>query len=174
MQENATRPSSFLLAALALLLLTASLAAARTRDGQPASDSAAVVDRFFDAYRSANLEGMLSIYAEDAEFKDVSQRHEVTGRDSLRQQLAPLVTLHKEMDVEIQRQAVTGGLVTVEVIYTGTLDRAALGLEEDLEYSLPAVLLFEVAGGQIQSQTDYLDFRTFTESFGFLQQPASD
>lgn len=142
--------------------------------GAAANGAATVVEDFLGAYRAADVEKMTAIYAEDVRFVDVSQRHELTGREAMRESLGKLAAIHKEMDVEIKRRAVTGGLVTVEVVYSGTLDCAALGRpdHEDLEYSLPAVLLFEVADGQIQSQTDYLDFRTFTESFASIQAPA--
>ena len=135
----------------------------------------AVVEDFFGAYRAADVDKMTAIYAEDVRFFDVSQRHEVNGREAMRENLARLAAIHKQMDVEIKRRAVTGGLVTVEIVYSGTLDCAALGRpdREDLAYSLPAVLLFDVADGKIQSQTDYLDFRTFTETFAAIQAPVS-
>ncbi len=138
-----------------------------------ASPPAEVIETFLNAYRDADVDGMLASYAADATFTDVSQRHEVNGRPELQEMLTRLVGMHKEMDVEIKRRATTGNLVTVEVVYSGTLDCAALGLpdREDLSYSLPAVLLFEVDGNHIRTQTDYLDFRTFTETFASLQQP---
>lgn len=135
-----------------------------------------VVSDFLSAYRAADVEKMIDIYAPGVRFTDVNQRHELNGRAAMRESLGRLAAIHKSMDVEIKRQAVTGDLVTVEVVYSGTLDCAALGQpdREDLEYSLPAVLLFEVADGHIASQTDYLDYRTFTESFAALQPPPTD
>ena len=177
MQENAKHPSSLLLAVLASLILTTSLTAAgRSRDGSGTRGPTEVIDGFFDAYRAGDVESMLSIYAEDAKFTDVNQRHELTGHTALHGMLGQLTAIHKEMDVTVKRQAATGELVTVEVVYTGTLDSSAIGRPDgpDLEYSLPAVLLFEVEGDHIQSQTDYLDFRTFTESLGFLMSPAAE
>lgn len=152
--------------AVVLLFALASTAAA--------AGPANVVDDFLSAYRAGDVERMAAIYAEDVRFTDVSQRHEVSGRSAMRESLGNLSAIHKRMDVEVKRRAVSGGLVTVEVVYSGTLDSAALGQPEDLEYSLPAVLLFEVEDGHIRSQTDYLDFRTFSESFAGLQAPASN
>ena len=141
--------------------------------GSASAGPVRVVEDFLAAYRAADVDKMISIYAEDVRFVDVSQRHERTGRDAMRESLGTLAAIHKELDVEVKRTAATGGLVTVEVVYTGTIDCAALGRpdKEDIVYAQPAVLLFEVKDGHIQSQTDYLDFRTFTETFGGLQPP---
>ncbi len=155
-----------LLAAVALSLFLAT--------GAEANGPAGVVDDFLSAYRAADVEKMTAIYTPDVRFVDVSQRHERTGRDAMRESLSQLTAIHKKMDIEVKRRAVTGDLVIVEVVYSGTLDCDALGRPdlEDVEYSLPAVLLFEVLDGHISSQTDYLDFRTFTENFAALQPPA--
>ncbi|MEM7356589.1 MAG: nuclear transport factor 2 family protein [Acidobacteriota bacterium] len=154
------------LAALVLTLVVGSPALA--------AGPAKVVDNFLAAYNAGDVEKMTAIYADDVRFTDVSQRHEVTGRDGMRENLRNLTAIHKQMDVDVKRRAVSGDLVTVEVVYSGTLDCAALGRpdKEDLTYSLPAVLLFEVDKDHIRSQTDYLDFRTFSETFGALQAPA--
>lgn len=154
-------------------LLVAGLLSLAFATSAATNGSARVVADFLNAYRAADVEKMVAIYAPGVRFKDVSQRHELTGREAMRESLGRLATIHKAMDVEVQRQAVTGDLVTLEVVYTGTLDCAALGRpdKDDLEYSLPAVLLFEVANGHIESQTDYLDYRTFTETFAAFQPP---
>lgn len=156
-------------------VLTACLLSLVLATGAAANGPAQLVDDFLSAYRAGDVDKMTAIYAPDVRFSDISQRHELTGREAMRESLGQLTAIHKQLDVEVKRRAVTGDLVTVEVVYTGTLDCAALGLpdREDLEYSLPAVLLFEVANGHIASQTDYLDYRTFTESFAGLQPPPS-
>ena len=170
--QNPSRSSSRMIArgVCAAILLSLVLTTGAADDGP-----AGVVEDFLSAYRVADVEKMTAIYAPGVRFVDVNQRHELTGREAMRESLSRLAAIHKEIDVEIKRQAVTGDLVTVEVVYSGTLDGAVLGRpdDEDLEYALPAVLLFEVADGHIESQTDYLDYRTFTESFAALQPPAS-
>ena len=90
--------------------------------GSTAAGPVHVVEDFLSAYRAADVEKMISIYTEDVRFTDVSQRHEVTGRDGMRESLGRLATIHKQMDVEVKRMAASGGLVTVEVVYSGTLD----------------------------------------------------
>lgn len=157
-------------------ILVAALLICLTATAAAAAGPAQVIDDFLAAYRAGDVDKMTAIYAEDVRFVDVSQRHELTGREAMRDSLGNLRTIHKEMGVEVKRRAVSGSLVTVEVVYTGTLDSDALGQpeEEDLVYSLPAVLLFEVENGRIASQTDYLDFRTFSEKFAaFMPPPAS-
>ena len=139
-----------------------------------AADPSAVIDRYLDAYAAADTTSLGALYAEDTVFVDVSQRHEVEGREAMTAQLQQLFAIHKSVGVEEVRRAADGSLITIEVVYTGTLDCAAMGRPDhpDVTYRLPAVLLFDVEGGRIQKQTDYLDFRTFTESFGALMPPA--
>lgn len=133
-----------------------------------------VVDRYLAVYSSADMEALLDLYTADATFIDVSQRHEVRGRQELQQQFQQLAGMHKGMKVEEKRRATSDGLVTVEVVYSGTLDCATLGFpdHEDLHYELPAVLLFEIEDGRIRHQTDYLDFRTLFELQQTMQASA--
>lgn len=124
-----------------------------------------VVDRYLSVYSQADMDALLELYSSDATFVDVSQRHEVSGREGLQEQFQQLGRMHKAMKVVEKRRATNGKLVTVEVVYSGTLDCAALGFpeHEEMSYEIPAVLLFEIEDGQIHHQTDYLDFRTLAE-----------
>jgi steroid delta-isomerase-like uncharacterized protein len=153
-----------------LSILAASLAA-------PSSPAADDVERFlsayYAAYRSGTAEELASFYSDDVVFDDISQRHHVEGKTAFAESLAGLKNIHVEMSVEEKRRVVTGTTVAVEILYKGTLDCAKLGRpdHENVTYALPAVLLLEFANGKIQKQTDYIDFRTFTETFGKLQAP---
>lgn len=141
------------------------------------SGSSGEVDRFlsayYEVYRSGTAEELAAFYADDVVFHDVSQRHHVEGKAAFTESLAGLKNIHLEMSVEEKRRVVSGDTVAVEILYKGTLDCAKLGRpdHENLVYSLPAVLLFEVSEGKIRKQTDYIDFRTFSETFGKLQGP---
>ena len=46
-----------------------------------AESTGAVVDRFQAAYRDGSAERMLGLYAADATFEDVNQRHLFTGTE---------------------------------------------------------------------------------------------
>ena len=149
------RPVYFL--ALVLLL---GLVGVSTASDEPGL----AVDKFQDAYRAADLPALLEIYADQAVFEDVNQRHHFEGTDQLQEFLGRLVGAHLHMDIEEKRRIVTGNTAVVEIDYVGTLDCSVLGLpDESLPYRMPAVQIFEVEAGRIVRQTDYIDYRTFTE-----------
>ena len=87
--------------------------------------------------------------------------------------LTRLTSIHVDMQIEEKRRVVSGDRVVLEIDYKGTLDCAKLGRpdHENVSYSLPAVIVLEMKNGRIQEQTDYIDFRTFTETFSFLKPP---
>lgn len=138
-----------------------------------ADDVELFLSAYYAAYRSGSAEELASFYAEDVVFDDVSQRHHVEGKAAFTESLAHLKNIHIEMSVEEKRRVASGGTVSIEILYKGTLDCAKLGRpdHENLTYALPAVLLFEISQGKIRKQTDYIDFRTFTETFAKLKAP---
>ena len=129
------------------------------------------VDKFFAAYRSADLAALLDVYAEEAIFEDVNQRHRFEGRAQLEGFLGQLLGVHLHMEIEEKRRLVSDNTVTVEIEYVGTLDCAAVGLPgETQDYRMPAVLILEIEDGRILRQTDYIDYRTFTEIQATVQK----
>ena len=128
-----------------------------------------VVDRFFDAYRGASLEGMLASYSADAVFEDVNQRHHYEGKEQLTHLLGGLVALHRSMDVQEKRRVVDGNVVVVEYDYVGTVNGEALGQSvgkegcPDLDYVLPTTSWYEVEDGKIVHQRDFIDWATYLE-----------
>jgi len=149
----------------------AALAAAVTGVASAAAveDPGATVTRFQEAYRRGAIEEMLAIYAPDAVFEDVSQRHRVEGTQQLRAMLENIKGLHLRLGLEEKRRLTLGDVVVVEYDYVGELNGAAMskaaGKEgcPDLEYRLPATSWFEVRGGRITQQKDFIDFATFLE-----------
>lgn len=137
----------------------------------PANDVDRFLSDYYEVYRSGTAEELAALYADDVVFDDVSQRHHFEGRASLTEALKGLKNIHVEMSVEEKRRVVSGDSVVVEVLYRGTLDCAKLGRpdHENLSYSLPAVLLFELSNGRVRRQTDYIDYRTISETFAKLQ-----
>ncbi len=131
------------------------------------------VRAYVSAYRSADTDAMVSVYADDATFIDVSQQKEVHGKDDLRQMLAALTIVHTAMDVEVKRELTEGKTAVLEVVYTGTIDPSMIG-RTDLgpqRYEIPAVLIFETNKGLIERQIDYLDFRALSELMAKIQPP---
>ena len=138
------------------------LARAGQRPGQ-------TVDRLQEAYRNGSVERMLSVYAEDATFEDINQRHHFTGTEQLEAMLTGIVSMHLRMGLEEKRRVVDGDVVVVEYEYRGQLDGAALGASvgkegcPDLEYVLPATSWYEVRNGKIVHQSDLIDWATFLD-----------
>ncbi len=134
-----------------------------------AESAGAVVDRFQAAYREGSVERMLGLYAADATFEDVNQRHLFTGTEQLQAMLMGLVSAHHEMDLAQVRRVVAGDTVVVESVYKGQLNGAVLGAAvgkegcPDLTYELPVTSWFQVKGGKIVQQKDFLDWATFLE-----------
>ena len=161
---------------LAVALVALGLSLAPRADGARTSSADRAVDAYLAAYRSAEPEAMVAVYDPNATFIDISQRHEVKGKAGLTEMMHRLVGMHASMNVEEKVRATRGDIAIVEVVYTGTLDTEAIGRTDlpPVEYELPAVLIFETSGGRILKQTDYLDFRTFTESFAHLQAPPAN
>ncbi len=147
-------------------LLTAFVLAPASLAGTSPGD---VVDRFFGAYREASPQTMLSIYAPDAVFEDVNQRHHFEGTEQLGQMLGQLVAMHHSMDVREKRRVVDGDIVVVEYDYVGTLNGAVLGQVvgkedcPDLEYALPVTSWYRIEDGRIAHQRDFVDWATFLE-----------
>ena len=138
-------------------------------------DAGRVIDRFYDAYRAGSVEGMLALYAPDAVFEDVNQRHRFTGTEQLGAMLAGIVGLHEAIDLREVRRITQGDMVVVEYEYAGRLSGAALsqatGREgcPDLDYTLPTTSWYRVEDGRIVHQKDFIDLATYME----LQQKAA-
>ncbi|MGH9388162.1 MAG: nuclear transport factor 2 family protein [Vicinamibacteria bacterium] len=139
-----------------------------------ANDSDHFLKAYYEAYRTGTVEELAAFYTEDVVFDDISQRHHAEGKAAFTEALESLKDIHVEMSIEEKRRLVSGNMVVVEILYKGTLDCAKLGRpdHDNLPYVLPAVLLFEVSKGRIRKQTDYIDYRTFSETFAKLQPPA--
>ncbi len=128
-----------------------------------------VVDRFQAAYRAGSVQGMLDLYAADATFEDVSQRHHFKGTEQLQAMLTGIVAVHLSLDLEETRRVVDGDTVVVEYAYKGQLNGAVLGASvgkegcPDLTYTLPATSWFKVKKGRIVHQKDFIDWATFLD-----------
>lgn len=145
-----------------VLVCAVSRASTTTAPGQ-------VVDRYQAAYRAGSVEGMLDLYATDATFEDVNQRHRFQGTEQLRAMLTGIVAMHLSQDLEENRRVVAGDIVVVEYAYKGQLNGAALGASvgkegcPDLIYTLPATSWFKIEDGRIVHQKDFIDWATFLD-----------
>lgn len=152
-----------LLCAMMIVTFVPAVAAAKS------ADPAAVVERFFAAYRAADVNRMLETYAPDAVFVDVSQRKQIEGREQLRAFLAGLTAVHHRMDIAVKQRVAKGDRVVVEHAYEGMLSGEGLHATSgrdgcrDTVYSIPTTSWFEVKDGRIVRQTDYVDLETLKE-----------
>lgn len=152
---------TFLVAGLTLCLLTtasASLAGKRAETDR-------VIDAFMANYATGDAGKMLQSYAEDAVFVDVNQRHRFEGSQALQELLGQLQFMHLDMEIREKRRVVTDNHAALEIVYAGTLNCEALGMKDHdpVSYELPAVILLDIENGRIKRQTDYIDFKTYTE-----------
>ena len=128
-----------------------------------------VVSRFQAAYRAGAVDAMLEIYAADAVFDDVNQRHHFEGTEQLRALLTRIVAMHHRIDLRETRRVVQGNLVVVDYEYAGFLNGAILGQAvgkqgcPDLEYTLPTTSWYEIRDGRIVHQKDFIDMATLLE-----------
>lgn len=169
MRQQAILRAGPILMLIAVLGFTAAGAGAAARDR-----TAAAVDAYYAAYRSADPDAMVSVYTDNATFVDINQRKEVQGKKDLRMMVSTLAISHSEMDVEEVRRVIDGDLAIVEVVYTGIVDTAAIGRSdlEPVSYEIPAVLIFEVDRGLIRKQIDYLDYRSLSELLTLVGPPS--
>lgn len=153
----------------ARIVVGALLAVAASPAARAGAGPGEVVDRFQEAYRAGSVQRMLDLYAGDAVFEDVNQRHRFQGLAQLQAMLDGIVGIHQHMDLVETRRVVDGDLVVVEYAYTGQLDGAALGAAvgkegcPDLAYELPATSWFRIQQGRIVHQKDYIDWATFLD-----------
>lgn len=161
------RRTGWISAGIATLLVAMNMAVPpEARAGDSPSD---IVDRFQNAYREGSVQGMLDLYADDATFEDVNQRHRFSGHEELQALLSGIVAMHLTMDIEESRRIVDGSTVAVEYAYKGQLNGAALGASvgkegcPSLDYALPTTSWFTVRDGRIVDQKDFIDWATFLD-----------
>ena len=151
------------------LVLTLALTLLASLSAAAANNPGILVDRLFVSYSSGDVDGMLAVYADDALFEDIAQRHRVQGSEALRDFLAGIFQIHQSMGIDEKRRVVKGNVVTVEYAYTGVLSGAALsqvtGKEDcqDTEYVIPVTSWYEVQDGRVARQTDFIDLASLAE-----------
>ncbi len=144
---------------------TAKAGGAKARAAAPSSPGRAV-DRLFEAYRGGSVDRMLAIYTEDVVFEDVAQRHQFQGTEQMRALLGQIMAMHHQVDLREKRRVVQGNVVVVEYEYAGQLNGAVAGQAvgktgcPDLDYTLPVTSWYEVRGGRIAHQRDFIDLAT--------------
>jgi ketosteroid isomerase-like protein len=153
--EERSSPAASATVAMFLALLLAPTSAVAGQAAAPEPE--AVVTRFYQAYRAADVDAMLAVYAPAAVFVDVAQRHHIVGEGALREFLTRLAGVHLAMDVEIERRVVTGNTVVVDLAYVGTLSGAALHQATGLE-GCTDTMVFALGGRTLSWYTTIASF----------------
>lgn len=149
-----------------VIMATAALTVAAPADNDPG----AVVDRYFEAYRSMDPGRLAALYAPDAVLIDVLQKHRTAGREAIRQNVAQLAALHTKLGAREEQRVVSGNNVAVKFVYTGTVSGEALRQLtgkttcRDTDYEIAATAWFEISDGQVVRQTDFIDVTALKEA----------
>ena len=157
-----------------IALMVIALGTVGSMAGAESSPAGRVVDRFYQAYRQGSVDGMMQMYAADAVFEDVNQRHKLEGSEQLEGFLSRIVSLHSRMGLREKRRVGLGSIVVVEYEYTGIISGEALrqvsGKDtcQDVEYVLPVTSWYEIKEDRIIHQKDFIDLTTYRE----IQQQA--
>lgn len=134
-----------------------------------AGDASDAVNQLLHAYRRSSIEGMLAVYADDAVFEDVNQRHHVVGHDALAAMMQKIFALHRSIGLEEKRRVARGNDVVVEYDYVGTLSGEALSHLSgksgcpDLDYKIATISWYTVRNGKVVEQRDFIDYATYKE-----------
>lgn len=120
-----------------------------------------------DAYASMDVQGFISLFAEDFEQVDVNRRVHVRGREAWRRQTERVNGAHREMARIHHGRARVGDWVVVEIEWSGTVRGEVLDTAgRDRTYRYSGIGLLELEDGRLGRQILYADFRTLLDQLG--------
>jgi limonene-1,2-epoxide hydrolase len=114
-----------------------------------ASDAEAVVNEFIAAIGDKDIDRALEVVADDCYYDNVPIG-DMTGKDAMRDFLAPMVRFDGPVEFQILRQTASGNVVMNERI-----DK--LPTKSGRQIELPVAGVFEVNDGLITFWRDYFD-----------------
>jgi len=131
-------------------------------------DTRALLQRYFDAFNSGNVQGMLACVSDDV-VHDVNQGGRRTGKDLFGEFLLHMDRCYKEQlkDIVLMGNA-DGSRGSAEYMVHGTYKSDDEGLlrATGQTYVLPAGSFFEVASGHIVRVTTYYNLKNWIEQVG--------
>jgi steroid delta-isomerase-like uncharacterized protein len=136
-------------------------------------------ERFAALYSAHDLDGLMAMYAEDAEFQVVDQPEPLRGRTAIRQYLQAQFDAFPDVHVELGTILVDGSSFADEGLVTGTNTGAlAQPSGEPLPATgkavrLPFAEFVELADGKVRRQRLYWDQMTAMGQLGVLEPPQS-
>jgi steroid delta-isomerase-like uncharacterized protein len=126
-------------------------------------DPRTVIEEFFSAYRTQDVERFVAVLAPDVVFEDPTFRLRHEGVEAMRKVALDLRKTYRNVRVDVHSLTVEGDAVAAEVTIAGTLTRPD-GTDRNLK--VRGASFFRVRAGKIYKWTDYYDFRTYSEQVG--------
>ena len=134
-------------------------------------------ERFAALYSAHDLDGLMAMYAEDAELQVVDQPEPLRGRTAIRQYLQAQFDAFPDVHVELGTILVDGSSFADEGVVTGTnTGPIAQPTGEPLPATgkalrLPFGEFVELADGKVRRQRLYWDQLTALSQLGVLEMP---
>lgn len=120
--------------------------------------SADVVQQLIDAFNAADMERIMSHFADDAIYHNIPVAP-VSGRAAIRAVVQRFMGMSSRVDWQVRNLAVT----STGVVLTERVDRFLI---DGKWVELPVMGTFEVAGGKVTAWRDYFDMQQFQTQLG--------
>lgn len=137
------------------LVLAAPVAAFAFLDA--ASETEAVVDRFFAAYQSMDVDAIAALLAPGVVFEDPTFRLRAEGREAVRKMAADIAARYAEVAITTHSRVIAGDRAATEQTVAAAV-RTDAGTRR---ISVRGASFFEVSGNVIRRWTDYYDVDAF-------------
>lgn len=123
-------------------------------------DPRSVVDQFYNAYRTRDVDRLVNLLADKVVFDDPTFRLHQEGRDAIRKMATDTFAAFNDITIDVHSVVTMGDTVATEQTVAGVVthpDRAKRNIK------VRGASFFRVRDGQIYRWTDYFDFQTFSE-----------
>lgn len=125
--------------------------------------AAEVVAHSFEAFNRHDLEGFIACYADDMTFAS-SSGEQLQGKVAWRERTAPAFAMMPDIRIELGKCIADGSSVAVEWTFRGTAtnpiqmpDGGPLLPATGKSMAVPVATVYEVRGGLIASEHEYMD-----------------
>lgn len=140
-------------------------------------EARAVVDRFYAAYNSYDMNATLPQFDRDVVTVEPAGG-EIRGIDAFAGYLGVFGRAVPDAKLNVVRAVESGDMVAIEGTFTGTHTGPLASPQGEIPptgraFVLPYMELFEVRGGRIVSHHIYYDQMSFLGQLGLLPQPAA-
>jgi steroid delta-isomerase-like uncharacterized protein len=123
-------------------------------------DPRAMVEQFFDAYRTVDVDRLVSLFADDALFEDPTFRQRHQGRDAIRKTAMDMRATFRDVAIDVHSMVIDGDTVATEETVSGVV---AHNDGNRRTIKVRSASFFRIRNGQIEKLTQYSDVQTFNE-----------